>query len=182
MLIRNISKVIVEVQIELLFDDNSVKKDIIRVGDEIKVVYRKNFKKIENIGVVKSITTRMDNRVNSMNQEICKSSFIHPYLEIDFSEDFKSSNDRISVDDILDFEVIQRSSVNSENFSVGYGAIDYAEVYGKYHCQENDDSNTTNDSDSNNCNCCSDDEDEDDGYCHYDYDDDEIEEGGFPCV
>ncbi len=162
MLIKNTSKIIIEVQIELLFDDGSKKKDIIKVGDKVKLVYRKNFKKIENIGIIRAVTTRLDRCQDQKNGTACRQSFVCPYLEVDFSEDFESYKDRIPVDDILDFEIIERADpegIDPTNFSIaGYGALGFAGVF------DNDCENEENDDD-------------------YDYDDeDDYEEGGCPCA
>lgn len=159
MLIKNTSKIIIEVQIELLFDDGSKKKDIIKVGDKVKLVYRKNFKKIENIGIIRAVTTRLDRYQDQKNGTACRQSFVCPYLEVDFSEDFESYKDRIPVDDILDFEIIERADpegIDPTNFSIaGYGALGFAGVF------DNDCENTDD----------------------YDYDDeDDYEEGGCPCA
>ena len=99
MLLKNESQLILQLKVDLVFDDNTKKDGIICVGDVVKLAYRRDAKRVEGIGTVRQITT-------SFNSSNAFKFFINPTILVDFSSNYSSNKVRIPVDDILDFEIL----------------------------------------------------------------------------
>lgn len=104
MLVRNTSKLILQVELELYFDDGTTKREIVGEGDIIRLIFRRNYKKVDNVGVVRGITTT----VNQKRMSVYGKDKINTCLIMDFSEDFESKHLLVPVDDILDFEMVTK--------------------------------------------------------------------------
>ena len=99
MLLKNESQLILQLKMNLVFDDNTKKDGIICVGDVVKLAYRRDAKRVEGIGTIRQITT-------SFNSSNAFKFFINPTILVDFSTNYSSNKVRIPVDDILDFEIL----------------------------------------------------------------------------
>ena len=98
MLIANKSKVIVEIDLNLIFDDNSIKSFRLKEGDIIAITYRQEFKKIQKVGRVTKITYVAPPK----NSDIEPSAI----LTMDFSGKHSSNIRKIALEDILNVEEV----------------------------------------------------------------------------
>lgn len=98
MLIENRSKVIVEIDLNLIFDDSTIKSFRLKEGDIIAITYRQDFKKLQKVGMVKNIAYVAPP----------KNSGIEPsaLLTMDFSGKHSSNIQKIMLDDILNVEQV----------------------------------------------------------------------------
>lgn len=98
MLVANKSKVIVEIDLNLIFDDSTIKSFRLQEGDIIAITYRQDFKKIQKVGMIKNIAYVAPP----------KNSGVEPsaLLTMDFSGTHSSNIQKIMLEDILNVEQI----------------------------------------------------------------------------
>ena len=99
LLLYNKINIHTEIELMLKFADCSEKTANLKVGDRIKLTYRKDFCPLTKSGIIKEINIRVN-----CNGEI--QSELSPYLLMDFSTQYNSDLERICVNDIIDFEMI----------------------------------------------------------------------------
>ena len=136
MLLNNLSKLILQIELNLVFDDNTKKTGIVKVGDTVKITYRRDYEKHEGIGVIRQITT-------ALNSKNSKNLFINPTILVDFSKNYESQKVRIPVEDILDFEILTKDKYKPPFeeiiiHNLASANIKIEKVYVSYNCMIND--------------------------------------------
>lgn len=105
MLIKRVPRIITQLELQLFFDDNTEKKDVISVDDIIDITFRRKNKKERKTGIVKDIRPIYafpNRRIGDKSGE-----YASAILEIDFSEEYKSGIYRISTFDIIDYNILR---------------------------------------------------------------------------
>lgn len=105
LLLYNKVKVHTEIELMLKFADCSEKTAMLKVGDRVKLTYRKDFCPVTKTGMIKEISVRVNCKGEVQNE-------LSPYLLMDFSEQYESNLERLSVNDIINFELILPSTLS----------------------------------------------------------------------
>ena len=97
MLLENRSKMKFQVQLDLKFDDESVKTLTVNVGDTIRIAFRRNGVKLIRQGkVIKIFPSRI------IESQLYGSKKLSSIIELDCSTDYKAISYKVDIDDILD--------------------------------------------------------------------------------
>lgn len=106
MLIDTKYKTNIQVSLSLFFDDDSVKKGTLEVGDIIELTYRRDHKKRKDTGKIINIYI-FANGLPSNRETVV--------LELDFSDEYESRKVRVPIQDIIDFNIIKYSDGSKPN-------------------------------------------------------------------
>lgn len=98
MLIANKSKIAIEIDLNLIFDDDTAKSFRIKEGDIIAITYRYHFKKLQKVGMVRKIEYIAAPKNSDMEPSAV--------LIMDFSRKHNSIQGKIRLDDILNVEQV----------------------------------------------------------------------------
>ena len=97
MLLENRSKMKFQVELDLKFDDESVKTLTVNVGDTIRIAFRRNGVKLIRQGkVIKIFPSRI------IESQLYGSKKLSSIIELDCSTDYKAISYKVDIDDILD--------------------------------------------------------------------------------
>lgn len=98
MLLENRSRVIVEIDLNLIFDDSTIKSFRLKEGDIIAITYRQNFKKMQKVGMIKNIAYIAPPQKSNLEPSAV--------LTMDFSGKHSSNIRKIALEDILNVEEV----------------------------------------------------------------------------
>lgn len=97
MLLDNRSKMKFYVELDLKFEDESVKALTVNIGDTINIVFRRNGVKLTRQGKVTNI---FPSRI--VESQLYGSKRLSSIIELDCSTDYKAIRYKVDIDDILD--------------------------------------------------------------------------------
>lgn len=106
MLIDTKYKTNIQVSLSLFFDDDSVKKGTLEVGDIVELTYRRDHKKRKDTGKISNIYI-FANGLPSNRETVV--------LDLDFSDEYESRKVRVPIQDIIDFNIIKYSDGSKPN-------------------------------------------------------------------
>ena len=106
MLVANKSKVIVEIDLNLVFDDDTIKSFIVQEGDILAIVFRQNFKNLQKVGRI----VKIEYVAPPKNSGVEPSALI----TFDCSGKHSANIQKILLDDILNVEQVDISEDEPE--------------------------------------------------------------------
>lgn len=118
MLLRNESKLLYSVSIDLIFDDDTELHRVLHEGDVFQITYRHNSNKITNVGKLVQIKPVIKKELINKSQQ-CNCHFnSNPtaILVMDFSIEKVANLQEIAITDII--KIADRPSINTNR--VGY--------------------------------------------------------------
>ena len=124
MLLRNKSRIIYKILIDLVFDDESTKCFTVGIDDVVKINYRRNGELRKGIGKIIDIIP-----INIGGRRINEDCYCHENyndnakLLIDFGDLYKSDKKYIKLDDIIDITII-----TEEEYSCHAGNMDKDDI------------------------------------------------------
>lgn len=110
MLLNNKSRLCFYAEIDLTFDDETNKKAIFRVGDTIRLSFRRNGVKLTKQGVIKNI---YPSRI--VESQLYGTKKLSAVLDLDCSTNYRSFSYKIDISDILDILPVEEKPEQPSN-------------------------------------------------------------------